>query len=149
MLAQGISVALGADGAPCNNNLDALHELRLAALIHKPRAGSGAMPAWTALSLATDGGARALGLEALVGSIEPGKRADLTVVDTSRAHVAPAADPASILVYAARSSDVRDVLVDGRILLRGGRLTAATGLDEDEVVQRSIEEAARIEARIG
>jgi cytosine/adenosine deaminase-related metal-dependent hydrolase len=148
MIAQGISVALGADGAPCNNNLDGFLELRLAALLHKPRAGATAMPAWTALELATMGGARALGLEREVGSIEVGKRADLIVVDARAPHMAPAADPASVLVYAARSSDVRDVLVDGRLLVRDRRLTPLTGLDEEEVVQRSIEEARRVEARI-
>lgn len=147
MLAQGISVALGADGAPCNNNLDAFLELRLAALLHKPRAGTRAMDAWTVLELATRGGARALGLDAEVGSLEPGKKADLIVVDVQRAHVAPTSDPASALVYAARASDVRDVLVDGRVLVRGGRLTETSGLDEGEVVRRSQEEAARVAAR--
>jgi cytosine/adenosine deaminase-related metal-dependent hydrolase len=149
MLAQGVSVALGADGAPCNNNLDAFVELRLAALVHKPRAGAHAMNAWTTLSLATVGGARALGLEAEIGSLEPGKRADLIVVDPRAPHVAPASDPASVLVYAARSSDVRDVLVDGRVLVRRGRLTEASGLDAEEVVRRGVEEAGRIDGRAG
>jgi cytosine/adenosine deaminase-related metal-dependent hydrolase len=145
MLARGISVALGADGAPCNNNLDAFLEMRLAAILHKPRAGTRAMDAWTVLELATRGGARALGLDAEVGSIEVGKKADLIVVDPRRAHIAPAEEAASVLVYAARAGDVRDVLVDGRLLVAGGELTVASGLDEEEVVRRGIEEARRVE----
>jgi cytosine/adenosine deaminase-related metal-dependent hydrolase len=148
MLAQGVSVALGADGAPCNNNLDAFLELRLAALIHKPRAGTTAMPAWTALELATVAGARALGLEDDVGTLAAGKKADVIIVDPRAPHIAPSRDPASVLVYAARSSDVRDVLVDGRVLVRHKTLTATSGLDREEVVRRGVEEARRVEARI-
>src|SRR5207244_6996026 len=77
LLAAGVNVALGADGAPCNNNLDALLETRLAALLHKPRAGARAMPAWTVLEMATRNGARALGLGAEIGTLTPGKRADV------------------------------------------------------------------------
>src|SRR6185369_7285196 len=103
MLAQGIHVALGADGAPCNNNLDGFVELRLAALLHKPRLGATAMPAMTALELATRGGAAALGLERENGSLEPGKRADLIVVDPRAPHATPTFDPVSTIVYAAQS----------------------------------------------
>jgi cytosine/adenosine deaminase-related metal-dependent hydrolase len=147
LLNAGVRVALGADGAPCNNNLDNFLEMRLAALLHKPRAGASAMPAWTVLELATVGGARALGLAGTIGTLEVGKRADLIVVDPRAPHATPAGDPASTLVYAARSSDVRDVLVDGRILLRNGELTEATGLDLEEVVARGAEEAKRVAAR--
>src|SRR3989454_2819996 len=77
MLAAGCRVALGADGAPCNNRLDAFTELRLAALVQKPRLGPDALPAGPALALATLGGARALGLAGGIGTSEPGKRADL------------------------------------------------------------------------
>jgi 5-methylthioadenosine/S-adenosylhomocysteine deaminase len=148
LLARGVKVALGADGAPCNNNLDGFLEMRLAALIHKVRGGARAVDAWTALELATRGGAAALGLADRVGSLEPGKRADLIVVDARAPHAVPAGDPASTLVYAARSSDVRDVVVDGRLLVRDRRLTAASGLDAAEVVARGAEEAARVAARI-
>src|SRR5437773_9358609 len=81
MLAAGCRVSLGADGAPCNNRLDAFEEMRLAALIQKPRLGSDALPAAQVLELATLGGAKALGLEAEIGSIEPGKKADLVALD--------------------------------------------------------------------
>src|SRR6185503_10059410 len=71
----GVAVSLGADGAPCNNNLDGFMEMRLAALIHKPRAGSSAMPARQVVRMATMGGARALGLDGEIGSLEVGKKA--------------------------------------------------------------------------
>jgi len=126
MLAAGCRVALGADGAPCNNRLDGFEEMRLAALIQKPRLGPDAMPAATVLELATLGGARALGLEREIGSIEVGKRADLVALDLSGPHGQPAdAEIASRLVYAARAADVRHVLVDGRVVVRAGRLLTA------------------------
>lgn len=126
MLAAGCRVALGADGAACNNRLDAFEEMRLAALVQKPRLGPEAMPAATVLELATLGGARALGLEREIGSIEVGKRADLVALDLSGPHGQPAdAEIPSRLVYAARAADVRHVLVDGRIVVRGGRLLTA------------------------
>ncbi len=119
LLADGVSVALGADGAPCSNNLDIFVEMRLAALMHKPRTGPTSMSAATVLELATLGGARALGLQDEVGSIEPGKKADLVTVELSGAHATPNGDdPVSALVYSGRSEDVRDVLVDGRVLMR-------------------------------
>lgn len=129
LLAAGVSVALGADGAPCNNRLDGFTELRLASLLQKGRRGPTALPAAQALELATLGGARALGLQAEVGSLTPGKRADITVVDLSGAHVLPVHSPLSAVVYAAQGSDVRHVLVDGELLVADGELTARTGLD--------------------
>jgi cytosine/adenosine deaminase-related metal-dependent hydrolase len=144
MLAEGVHVALGADGAACNNNLDAFLELRLAALLHKPRAGASALPPTVALELATLGGARALGLESEIGSIEPGKRADLVVLEPRALHIAPSEDPLSTVVYAAHAHDVRDVLVDGRILVRRGQLTETTGLDREEVLDTARLEAKRL-----
>jgi cytosine/adenosine deaminase-related metal-dependent hydrolase len=148
MLAEGINVALGADGAPCNNNLDGFVELRLAALLHKHRVGPAGMTALQTLELATLGGARALGLEQEIGSLEPGKRADLIVVDARTPHATPRFDPVSTLVYAARSSDVRHVLIDGRVLVRDGQLTGATGLDRAEVVATAQSEAERVQAKL-
>src|SRR5262249_44392030 len=89
LLGAGINVGLGADGAPCNNNLDAFVEMRLAALLHRPRAGVRAMGARLALEMATLGGARALGLESEIGSIEVGKRGDVIVVDAGGLAQAP------------------------------------------------------------
>jgi cytosine/adenosine deaminase-related metal-dependent hydrolase len=148
MLAEGIHVALGADGAPCNNNLDGFVELRLAALLHKHRVGPAGMTALQALELATLGGARALGLESELGSLEPGKRADLIVLDPHAPHATPMRDPVSTVVYAARSTDVRHVLVDGRVLVRDGELTAETGLDPGEVVASARVEATRVQSKL-
>lgn len=126
MLAAGVRVGLGADGAPCNNRLDAFAEMRLAALIQKPRLGPDALPAAQVLEMATLGGARALGLEQEIGSIEVGKRADVTVVDLSGPHTLPdAPDLVSRLVYSARAADVRHVIVDGRVVVRNGTLRTA------------------------
>ena len=137
LIADGVNVALGADGAPCSNNLDIFVEMRLAALIHKPRSGPTAMSAQTVLEMATLGGARALGLEAEVGSIEPGKRADLVTVQLDAAHATPNGDdPVAALVYSGRSEDVRDVLVDGRVLMREREVLT---MDEGGVL-----EAARV-----
>src|SRR5467141_4754171 len=131
MLTAGCRVAIGADGAPCNNRLDAFAEMRLAALIQKPRLGPEVMPAATLLELATLGGARALGLESEIGSIEAGKCADLVVLDLAAPHAQPEeADLISRIVYSAEPSDVRHVLVDGRIVVRDGVLKTA---DVDEV----------------
>ena len=122
-LAAGVHWSLGADGAPCNNRLDAFTEIRLAALLHKPRVGPTAMPAPLVLRLATVAGAEALGIADEVGTLEPGKKADIQVVDLSGAHCQPDAldHPAQVLVYAARASDVRHVLVDGEIVTPGPR----------------------------
>lgn len=119
----GVRVSLGADGAPCNNNLDAWVEMRLAALIQKPIHGPTAMPARRVLQLATIDGARALGIEDEVGSIEVGKSADLTVVNL---HDDPGAGPGgsvySRLVYAAHRANVAHVFASGRQLVRNGEL---------------------------
>ncbi len=119
LLEQKITVALGADGAACNNNLDAWVEMRLAALLHKPRTGPTSMSAMTVLEMATLNGARALGFENEVGSLEPGKKADLAVVDLTGARSTPNADDVvSTLVYSGQSTDVRDVIIDGREIMR-------------------------------
>ena len=131
MLSAGCRVAIGADGAPCNNRLDAFAEMRLAALIQKPRLGPEVMPAPTLLELATLGGARALGLESEIGSIAVGKCADVVVLDLAAPHAQPEdADLISRIVYSAQPADVRYVIVDGRIVVRDGVLKTA---DVDEV----------------
>ena len=117
MRARGITVSLGADGAACNNRLDMFEEMRLAALLQAMRKQPGILPARDVLWMATRAGARTLGLEDQIGSLEVGKRADLIVVDRDRAHLAPGPDPYSTLVYAARGSDVRTTIVDGVLLV--------------------------------
>jgi 5-methylthioadenosine/S-adenosylhomocysteine deaminase len=139
MLDLGISVSLGADGAACNNRLDMFTEMRTAALIQKARRGPEALPALSVLRMATVGGARALGLGDQIGSIEPSKRADLILLNIDQPHTTPASDLVSTIVYAARASDVRTVLIDGQVLMRDGRFTA---FDESEVLANARDEAA-------
>jgi cytosine/adenosine deaminase-related metal-dependent hydrolase len=147
MLAAGCRVGLGADGAPCNNRLDAFSEMRLAALIQKPRLGPDALPAAQVLELATLGGARALGLEAEIGSVEVGKRADLVVLDLEGPHVQPAeADLVSRLVYSARAADVRHVLVDGKLVVKDGRLKTA---NLEEISRAANAQARRLRRAVG
>ena len=116
MRKRGISVSLGADGAACNNRLDMFEEMRLAAALQSVRHAPGALTARDALWMATREGARALGMEKEIGSVEVGKRADLILVERDRGHLAPDADPWSTLVYAARGTDVRLTMVDGEVL---------------------------------
>ena len=141
MLARGINVTLGADGAPCNNRLDMFTEMRSAALLQKVSRGADALPAPRVLRMATIDGARALGLAAEVGSLEAGKRADVTLVDLSRLHLTPRPDVVSSLVYAATPADVRTVVIDGRVVLRDGELLT---LDEREVRREAEAEAASL-----
>jgi cytosine/adenosine deaminase-related metal-dependent hydrolase len=117
MRARGITVSLGADGAACNNRLDMFEEMRLAAVVQAVRRGPGALPARDVVWMATRAGARTLGLDRDIGSIEAGKKADLIVVDRDRPHLAPGPDPYSTLVYAARAGDVRTTIVDGERLV--------------------------------
>lgn len=127
MRARGISVSLGADGAACNNRLDMFDEMRLAATLQAVRTHPGALTARDALWMATREGARALAMEHDIGSIEPGKRADLILVDRDRPHLAPDGDPWSSLVYAARGTDVRLTVVDGKVLVRDFELINQDG----------------------
>jgi cytosine/adenosine deaminase-related metal-dependent hydrolase len=142
----GIVVGIGADGAACNNNLDALLEMRLASLLARRFGDTGALPARRVLRMATIDGATALGIGDEVGSLEPGKRADVTVIDLSTTHVEPWGEAATRIVYAAQSRDVRHVVVDGRVLLHEGRLAT---MDEDDVRARARAEAVAVRARAG
>jgi len=143
---RGISVSLGADGAACNNRLDMFEEMRLAAVLQSVRVGPGALPARDVIWMATREGARALGLEAEIGSVETGKRADLIVVGLDRPHLAPGPDPYSTLVYAARGTDVRHTVVDGHVLVRDA---CPVHLDPAEVTAGARREAAALLARAG
>ncbi len=124
MLAAGVNVGLGTDGAASNNRLDSFQEMRLAALLAKGLSGrADALPAHQALACATLAGARALGLEHRIGSIRGGKAADLTAVSLASIETQPCYDPASHLVYAAGREHVTHVWVDGVLLLRNRTLT--------------------------
>jgi len=141
LIAAGVSVAIGADGAPCNNNLDGFMELRLAALLHKPRVGPRAMPAPEVVRLATLGGAAALGLADQIGSLEIGKRGDVIAVDTSALHTIPTQSPWSAIAYAAQARDVRHVAVDGALVVRDAALLT---LDVQKLRERATRAAARM-----
>jgi 5-methylthioadenosine/S-adenosylhomocysteine deaminase len=118
-LRAGLPVGVGTDGAASNNDLDMFEAMRVASLLHKLQTSDPrAVGAATALEMGTLGGARALGLDRLVGSLERGKRADVIVVDTSSARQTPLYDPVSHVVYVTRGGDVRHTVVNGRVLMR-------------------------------
>jgi 5-methylthioadenosine/S-adenosylhomocysteine deaminase len=141
LIAAGVAVALGADGAPCNNNLDGFEELRLLALLHKPRVGPRALPAPECVKIATLGGAAAIGQADRIGSLELGKRGDVIAVDITALHTVPAASPWSQIAYAAKSCDVRHVAVDGAVVVRDRTLLR---LDINQIRAQANEAAARL-----
>jgi 5-methylthioadenosine/S-adenosylhomocysteine deaminase len=146
MLERGICVSLGSDGAACNNHLDMFGEMRLAATLQAMQQGPGSLTARTALWMATRNGARALGLEAEIGSVEVGKRADLVLIDRSAGHLATNPDPYSAIVYAGRPTDVRMTMVDGAVLVSDGQ---PLQLDAEEVAATARLEAGRLAGRAG
>ena len=145
-LERGVNVALGADGAASNNRLDGWEELRLAGLLARLRGGPPGIGASELFELATLGGARALGLDADVGSIEVGKYADLAVLDLRRAHAFGPDDVYTQLVYSARAADVRHVFIGGRQVVVDGRLLA---FSEADAVADAAKQRALLLARAG
>ena len=146
LMDSGVHVCLGADGAPCNNNLDMFVEMRLAALLHKPRVGPLAMPAVRVLEMATLEGARALGMQDELGSLEVGKRADLCTVALSGLHATPnGEDVMGTVVHAAQSSDVRHVVINGRVVMADRQLLT---LDEQAVRARADAEIRKLLRRL-
>ncbi len=142
LLDAGVNVALGTDGAASNNDLDMFGEMRSAALLGKLAAqDASALPAWQALEMATINGARALGLDALIGSLEPGKAADIVAVDLNDAGHQPVYQPVSQLVYTNAGASVTDVWVNGHRLLRERVLTS---LDGDAILEQTAQWCRRI-----
>jgi 5-methylthioadenosine/S-adenosylhomocysteine deaminase len=147
MLALGIHVGLGPDGpAGSNNDFNMFEEMDLAAKLQKlvtmdPRA----LPAATALEMATIGGARVLGMESEIGSLETGKRADMIVVRTDRPNAVPLYDAVSQMVYALKANDVRDVMVNGKPVVSDGRILT---LDEGAVLAKAAEYRGKIAASL-
>jgi len=142
LLARGVAVGLGTDGCASNNDLDMLLEMDTMAKLHKVATmNPTAMDAETALQIATIGGARVLGLQDLIGTIEPGKRADLIVIDLRRPHLTPLYHPCSQIVYACRGSDVRDSIIDGKLVMRNRELLT---LDVRKVMDDVREIAERV-----
>ncbi len=144
LLAAGVNLALGTDGAASNNDLDMLGEMRTAALLAKGVArDASAVPAAAVLRMATINGARALGLGDETGSLEPGKSADITAIHLGAIETQPIYNPVSQIVYAAARQQVSDVWVAGRQLLRKRELTT---LDGEAITARAREWQARIAA---
>jgi len=144
LLAAGVAVGLGTDGAASNNDLSMWEEMDTAAKLHKVMTGDPTvLDARTALAMATRLGAEAMGLGRLTGSLEAGKRADLILVRTDGLHQIPHHDPYSLLVYSTKASDVDTVIVDGQLVMAAGRVLT---VDEAAVRERAAAYGARIDA---
>lgn len=143
MRRKGITVSLGADGAACNNRLDMFEEMRLAAVLQAVRHEPGVLPARDVLWMATRSGAKTLGLEHEIGSVETGKKADLIRVRRQDVHLAPDVDPYSTLVYATRGSDVRTTIVDGDVLVDNGEPVRVSRVEVALDAQHAAREIAR------
>jgi 5-methylthioadenosine/S-adenosylhomocysteine deaminase len=144
MMDAGVHVALGTDSPLSNNSADMFSEMKTASLLHKAtRWDARALPAQTVLDLATIGAAAALGVADRIGSLEPGKRADIAVVSLHRPHTTPfyPANVISHLVYCSRGSDVQATIVDGQVLMAGGVVRT---VDEDAIVARAQETAREL-----
>jgi 5-methylthioadenosine/S-adenosylhomocysteine deaminase len=147
MLALGIPVGLGPDGpAGSNNDLDMFEEMDLAAKLQKlVTLDPQSLPATAALQMATAGGASVLGLQNMIGSIEPGKRADMISVRLDQPHAVPLYDAISQLVYALKASDVRDVMINGRPVVRDRQLLT---LDLKQILAKTAEFQSRVRASL-
>ena len=142
----GVAIGLGTDGAASNNDLDMFEAMRMASLLHKLQSGDPrVVGARTALEMATIGGARALGMAAEIGSLEPGKRADLIVVGMTAARQTPMYDPISHLVYTTRGDDVRTTIVHGKVLMRDRRMVT---LDEAAILSEARSWARKVRAAV-
>jgi len=142
LLAQGIAVGLGTDGCASNNNLDLFEEMDTTAKLHKVSAmDPTVLDAWTVFQMATRSGARALGMEDRIGSLEVGKKADVIVVDTHKPHLTPMYNPYSHLVYAAKGSDVSHSLINGKLVMEDRRLLT---LDLQEVLRKAHETSLKV-----
>ena len=147
MVEEGVSVSLGADGAACNNRLDMFTEMRTAALLQKALHGPEVLSANRVLRMATIDGAKAMGLENEIGSLQVGKRADVIVVKLAEVHATPRrTEPVSTLVYSSQVSDVLTVVLDGNIVMRDRRLLT---INELETLAEANREAQMLMSRAG
>ena len=147
MRALGIAVGLGTDSsAGSNNDVNMFEELDLAAKLQKVTTlDPQALPASAALEMATIGGARVLGLEKEIGSLEAGKRADMIAVRLDRANAVPLYDPISQMVYALKAEDVRDVMVNGKPVVRDGQILT---LDQRAILAKAAEYGLKVKASL-
>ena len=142
MMGAGVNVGLGCDGGPSNNSYDMIREMKTASLLQKARTLNPlSMNAETVLEMATLNGAKALGLQDQVGSIEPGKRADLIVVTMQKPHLVPTFNPVSHITYAALGSDVDTTIIDGKIVMENRHVNT---LDEPKIIEKARERASKL-----
>ena len=142
MLDAGMTVGIGTDGCASNNNLDLFTEMDMAAKLHKlENMDPTVMDAVTVLKMGTIEGARALGFDAIAGSLETGKKADVIVLDTDKPHLTPMYNPFSHVVYAARGNDVSHSIINGRMVMEDRRLLT---MDLQEVIERSREKSRAV-----
>lgn len=147
LISKGVNVTLGCDGAPCDNTYDMFIEMRAAAVIHKENQGDPTvLPAETVLEMATINGAKALGLEKEIGSLEVGKKADFIVLNNKQPHLIPSPNPISTIVYAAKGSDVELVVIDGKTVVTQGKVLT---LDEEEILTKVNQLVPKVYARAG
>ncbi len=147
LLAAGVNVSLGTDGALNNNSHDIFGEMKAACLLQNSvRRSALAISAETVLEMATIAGAKAIGRERELGSLEPGKLADIVLLDLNRAHTAPVHDVVSNLVFTANCSNVDTVLIGGRTVMRNGTIE---GIDEAVVLDQARERAERVRHDLG
>ena len=138
-----IRVGLGTDGCASNNNQDMFQEMDITAKLHKVSTlNPQAMKSRTVLEMATIGGARAIGMDRTIGSLEPGKQADILILDTHAPHLTPLYHPESHIVYAAKGSDVRDVMISGKWRVKNRKLVS---LNLDEILDQARAEGKRIQ----
>lgn len=147
MLSAGVNVSLGTDAGTCNNTYDMIHDMRWASALHKVNHFEPTItPCETILEMATINGARAMGLETEIGSLEVGKRADFVALDLDKPHLVPISDPVSAIVFAANGSDVDTVVIDGKIVVERGQ---ALTLDEERILHEAKEKAGKVYRKAG
>ena len=142
LLARGVTVGLGTDGCASNNNLDVFTEMDMAAKLHKIQTmDPTVLDSVAVLRMATIEGAKALGMEDMTGSLEPGKKADIIIVDDDKPHLTPMYNPYSHVVYAARGNDVSHSIINGRLIMEDRKLLT---LDIEEIMARAREKAMQV-----
>jgi cytosine/adenosine deaminase-related metal-dependent hydrolase len=147
MLAAGVNVTLGTDGGPSDNTYDVVRDMRLASYLHKARTLNPlVMPAEAVLEMATINGARALGWDKEIGSLEVGKQADFVVFDFDKPHLTPSTNPVSTLVCAATGADVDTVVIAGQVIVQHGQVLT---LDEERIVHEARKRASAVWQRAG
>ncbi|MFQ5758377.1 MAG: amidohydrolase [Candidatus Bathyarchaeia archaeon] len=138
----GITVSLGTDGPASNNTLDMLQNMKIAALLQKAHyRDPTVLPAKTVLEMATRNAAKALGLERTIGSLEPGKKADIALIDLKKPHLTPLHNPYANIIYSANGSDVQTLIVDGRVVMENREVKT---LNEEEIMEKARETALNL-----